>query len=127
MGQIWHAMGHRCCQRVHHLIFDIIGQIARRHGAIKMTPFVIDAFILGDGVEDQRHQAAVFRQDFRSRPPGFFANHRVRVAHHIQDFRFADHGVINGKFQTGGGFVKKPYPCRPPRRLTFQQKRFHIF
>ena len=111
---------------IDHFILDIIGKVAGRYRAGKAAPAIINAFILGNGVEDQGHQATVFIQHFGPAQPGLAAHLRVRVRHHVHDLGFGNILPVNREPQAGGGFIKQPDPGRPPRGGPFNQHGFQF-
>jgi hypothetical protein len=101
---------HRRRQRVHDLVLDEIGEIARRDRARELAPLVLDFLVLGEGVGDEREFPDVRAEHLAQALGGGLAHRAVAVGQQVQHLVRGQLPAIEGKAQMRHGFVEQSDP-----------------
>ena len=97
---------HRRQQRIDDIVLDEIRQVARGNRPCKSAPTVLDLFVLGQGISDQRKGTNVITQYFADRLCRLAPVVAVRIAQTIEDLRLCQFMPLKRKSEIGDCLIE---------------------
>ena len=127
MGEARIGLGHGLDQRIDHVVFDEVGQVARGDRACEAAPVVFRRLVAGQRVGDQREARQALLQAVGEGEGGLLAHGLLRVGHLVQDLGAAQQLVVEGKAQRGHRLVEQPRPGGAAGDLLVVEQALQVF
>ncbi len=119
MGQVGVAVLDRARQRIHHLVLDLVGEVAAADRGRQLTPRILYLLVLGEGIGDQREQADIFAEALAEGLGRILADHGVRLRHPAHDIARRNFAAGHLEPHTGHGLIEQAGPGAAPGDRLF--------
>ena len=104
------GLGDGVGQRLHHLVLNLIGDVAGRHRALVAPPAVVDLLLLDHRVVDPGQQALVVAEGLGDRRSGLGPGFAIGVGEQVEDFGVGQRFAVDVEAQRGHGLIEQLHP-----------------
>ncbi len=113
-------------QRIHHLVLDLVGEIARGNRARELAPLVVDLLFLGERIGDQGEDPLIVLEALRNGIGRRLALSPVLFIQEIQRLVAGQLLAVDLEAQIGHGLVEQPHPGLAPDHVALVQHLLQI-